>query len=359
MASHSQALIDLCQCLRGVLPARPDWLSLLGLANKTLITPALIDFVDRFDQLLPEDVCAYVREIYQRNENRNDRAAGQLAEAVAALNQRGITPVLLKGAATLATASRRQRATKLMADLDILIEPEQARIGLEVLGSIGYVVHARAPDNSEKWFADLKRPQDVGMIDLHANLPGPAYFYRPSGHPLQHCKLTSVSRGSAYVPTATYQVLMLTIHDQFQDYDYWLGAIDLRHLVELRDLINSTGGIDWELLNSFAPSKLAKNALETQLVGAAELLGADVPASMRRRIIPRLQFKRRLAQARFPMMRWPLLAAALLDYGNYREGPGAEYRRAAHKNESRWSLPGFGILRYILEKAGQDRVGKV
>jgi hypothetical protein len=64
--------------------------------------------------------------------------------------------------------------------------------GIEALVGIGYDLHLQAPPGSEKWYADLKRPQDVGMIDLHCSLPGPAYFYRPSGQILQHCKLISV-----------------------------------------------------------------------------------------------------------------------------------------------------------------------
>lgn len=74
MASHSTALLGLCECLRGAIPQRPDQLSLIGLGNETLTTPALIDFVDGFDQSLPEDVGSYVRDICQRDcSNRGSR----------------------------------------------------------------------------------------------------------------------------------------------------------------------------------------------------------------------------------------------------------------------------------------------
>jgi hypothetical protein len=197
------------------------------------------------------------------------------------------------------------------------------------------------------------------MIDLHRSLPGPAYYYRPAGHVLEQCKLTSVGPGWAYVPAPTYQALLLIIHDQFQDYDYWVGGIDLRHLVQLRDLVNSPDGLDWGLLAGFMSGKLARNALESQLVALTELLDVDVPASMRSRRIPRLQFKRRLAQARFPLARWPLLAAAVLDYGNYRRGVGAEYRRTGQSSNGTWSMPKPGTLRFILERAGTHRIGKI
>lgn len=358
MASHSAALTSLCACLRGAVPARVDWVSLIGLANETLTTPALIDLVGQVERRIPEDVCAYVRDIYQRNMARNDRLAAQFEEAVVAINACGVTPVLLKGAATLATAPDARRGTRLMADLDILVAPDQVEAALGALAGIDYQMHFETAPENEKWFAELKRPHDVGMIDLHRSAPGPAYFYRPAGQILNHCRPLSVGRGSAYVPTATHQALTLIIHDQFQDYDYWLGGIDVRHLVELRELANSPEGIDWDQLVSFAPSDLARNAVETQLVALSELLGVDVPIRLRSRLIPRLQFRRRLIQARFPVTRWPLLITALLDYGNYRRGPGAEYRTGRRVLGRSWAVPKFSTLRFILSLANNHRIGK-
>jgi hypothetical protein len=358
MASHSAALTSLCACLRGTLPAHIDWIFLVGLANETLTTPALIDFVRQFEQQIPEDVCAYVRDIHQRNVARNDRLAAQLEEAVVAINARGVTPVLLKGAANLATVSGARRGTRLMADLDIMVAPDQVDAALGALADLDYEMHFETAPENEKWFAELKRPHDVGMIDLHRSAPGPAYFYRSVGHILKHCRLLSVGRGSVYVPTATYQALILIIHDQFQDYDYWLGRIDLRHLIELRDLANSPEGIDWDQLVSFAPGNLARNAVESQLVALAELLGVEVPIRLSSRFIPRFQFRRQLTQARFPVTRWPLLTSAVLDYGNYRRGPGAEKRTGGRLIGQSWAMPKFSTLRFILRLAKEHPVGK-
>lgn len=350
MTRYNSALTSLCECLQGRLPARVDWLSLIALANQTLTSPALIDLVDDFGSQIPEDVCAYVRHIHQCNLARNDRLTVQLEEAVAAINEHGVIPVLLKGAAMLATALPPRRGARLMVDLDILVEPRRIETALNALAGLGYELYSQSTAELEKWFAELKRPQDVGMIDLHRSPPGPAYFYHPMGDVLQHCRLVSFGRGYAYIPTATYQALILIIHDEFQDRDYWVGQLDLRHLHELRRLTNSPEGVDWEQLASFAKSKLARNALETQLVALAQLLAVDVPHHMCKRLIPRLQFARRLMQARFPATRWPLLLAATLDYTNYRRGPGAESRR-----------PGRILrrLRVITDITSNLRTGKV
>ena len=283
MEMYNRSLFDLCECFQGRLPKQADWMSLLDLANRTLTTPALVDFTLEFRHQIPAEVGRYVQEMYDRNLLRNARLVEQLRESVIALNDRGITPVLLKGSAMLATSSRTHWGSKLMSDLDIMVSPTEVDAALDSLFAIGYTVHFQANRDDKKWYADLKRPCDVGMIDLHRSAPGPAYFYGSAGDAYQHSELISVGNGRVYVPSAAYQAFTLIIHDQFQDSDYWTGHIDIRHLLDLRDLARSSKGIDWTTLTSFASGKLARNALETQLMLLASLLEVDVPAPIRAR----------------------------------------------------------------------------
>lgn len=358
MALPSSTLVKLCHCLRGKAPNDSDWMAVLELANNTLTTPFLIDLVERADQSVPEDVKAFVRNIYRRNALRNDRLKAQLEEAVAALNARDVIPVLLKGSAILATAAPERRATRIMADLDILVDPEQAETALQVLADLDYQSHFRAPPESKKQYSDLKRARDVGMIDLHQEAPGPGYFYRPSGKLLSHCRPIPVGSGTAYLPTTTFQAFMLIIHDQFQDDDYWVGEVDVRHLLELRDLASAAEGIDWSRMISFAPNCLARNAIAKQLVALSELLGVDVPVDLRKGFVARLQFRRLLLQSRFPLLRWPLLSVALFDYRNYRRELGAEYQTDTRRNAT-LTLPRAHTLRHLVGLVGNHRIGKV
>ena len=334
-------------------------MSLLGLANETLTTPALMEFVTRFKGEIPEDVCLYIREMFERNVARNDRLAAQLSETVAAMNDRGVTPVLLKGAAMFATAARPHWGSRLMSDLDIMVLPDQIDATFDALFALGYSEHFLTPPDAGKWYMELKRPSDVGMVDLHRELPGPAFFYRSSGDVKQHCKMMHIGRGRAYIPSATYQALILTIHDQFQDSDYWIGNIDVRHLIELRDLALSPEGIDWQMLAALTPSKLARNALETQLVALFRLLGVAVPIRMRSRFIPRLQHWRRLAQARLPLLRQVLLPIAILDYRNYRDELGRSNRGGAIVSDRKWALPKSDTLRFLRALSREQRAGKI
>jgi hypothetical protein len=211
MARHSAALTSLCNCLRGLPPVDVEWTSVIGLANQTLTTPALIG--DQFASVLPEDVCTYIRHIYRRDVLRNKRLAGQLEEAVIAMNGQGVTPVLLKGAATLATAPVERRGVRLMSDLDIMVMPDEAERAVAALGATS------APREREV----VCRAKSTAGCRNHRSASGRS---RPRA-PLFWCRTCPESlrpraagAGSVYVPTPTYRALMLIINDQFQDYCY-------------------------------------------------------------------------------------------------------------------------------------------
>jgi hypothetical protein len=55
-------------------------MGIIGLANQTLTTPSLMLLINRCADRIPADVCLYVREIFDRNLQRNDRLVAQLTE---------------------------------------------------------------------------------------------------------------------------------------------------------------------------------------------------------------------------------------------------------------------------------------
>jgi hypothetical protein len=331
-------------------------MSVIDLANQTLTTPALRDVVENFPDRVPPDAAHYINEVFERNLVRNDRLSAQLSDALAALGQRGITPILMKGAAMLVALPRDRMARRLVSDLDILVSPAEAKRAFDGLTDLGYRSYFQPPDGATRWYADLERPGDAGMIDLQQDLPGHGLFYGAAGDPRQHCVLRSWNGRSAYVPSPTYHALTLILHDQFQDADYWVGKVDLRHLLDLREMAGAPGGIDWRLLASFASGKLARNAIETQAVALSVLLGVEIPAAMRSRIVPRIQHWRRMLQIRWPALRPALLTTALLDYRNYR----AEFapREDAARVRAR-TLPRLDTARFMFDLVKARSPGKI
>ena len=155
MTSQGATLWHLCRCFQGLRPGSVDWTPLISLANQTLTTPALQDAVEQFGDDIPEDVSRYVGELFTRNLARNDRLAEQLAEALAALNAHGITPMLLKGSAMLATTPRMTMGRRLITDLDIVVSPDEVEPARDCLSGLGYRTTTRLrtemPSGTPTW----------------------------------------------------------------------------------------------------------------------------------------------------------------------------------------------------------------
>jgi hypothetical protein len=131
--------------------------------------------------------------------------------------------------------------------------------------------------------------------------------------------------------------------------------LDWQHQYAAPSRLARSRSFDWTLLASFTPNKLARNALETHLVALFSLLAVDVPARMRTRLIPRLQHRRRLAQARLPLLRQAPLPIAILDYQNYREGLGASNKKGTIVGDRKW--PKSDTLAAVASR--ERRAGKV
>jgi hypothetical protein len=106
------------------------------------------------------------------------------------------------------------------------------------------------------------------------------------------------------MPSPTCQALMLIAHDQLHDADYWRGLVDIRHLLDLREIAQE--GVDWPRLADLFPAGSCRRALEVGLLTGSSFAGAEIPAAHSGGRWARLQIGRRRFQARFPALQ-PLL----------------------------------------------------
>ncbi|WP_343518999.1 nucleotidyltransferase family protein [Sphingomonas sp.] len=286
-----EPLRTLLACLAGEAPEDADWPNLLAAANQALVTGIL---AARIDGHVPEAVRAFLGTIHRRALERNSRLKRQLEEAASSLNAAGIQPILLKGTAMLDTAGLDYGA-RILSDLDIMVPARAMATARHCLEAAGYrlCVHEDNP------FAamNLCREQDVGMVDLHCRtkVRYPGFDFEDL---VGDCAAVRCGRASAWLPSPTSQALILILHDQLQERDYWRGLIDLRHLLDLAELAR-TPGIDWERLAAHFPRGHPRNALDVQLATLELLFGVPAPVPHRPRWTS-LQLRRRILQLRWP-----------------------------------------------------------
>ena len=172
--NRQTALTQLSMCFQGQVPPGADWMAMLDLANRSLATAQLCTAVMASSSAgaLPDDVRVFLLDVQSRNRERNRRLVQQLKDALRALNAVGIEPVLLKGIALW--ASRPDEVfDRILADIDLLVRGTEVDRAVGALRDAGFALTARYPGNDVHVVAELGRPDDVGLIDLHQRPPGP------------------------------------------------------------------------------------------------------------------------------------------------------------------------------------------
>jgi hypothetical protein len=300
------ALDALTSLLAGRLPPKVDWLSVIALANETLVSPQIYSAAERAGTLerLPADVRGYLEDVRRRNRARNRRLFAQLREAVLVLNEHGIEPTLIKGAAFWVAVGRPEDHDRILADVDVVVSPHEERDALGALQQAGFFAYGRY-DAPFHVVAELGRPSDVGVLDLHRRPPGPERLAQAALALSGQVWPVSWDGARAHMPSPAVQIFLLVLHDQFQDGGYWRGGFALRHLLEIAAFSHMPGAVDWHVLRALTTSRLLRNVTDAHLRAAEVLCGASVPASVRRPWV-RLQHARLRAQFGWPRLK-PLL----------------------------------------------------
>ncbi len=335
-------------------------MAVLWLANTSLVTPQLLTAAEATGAVdrLPDEALPFLAEVRTRNRERNRRLFEQLADALRVLNAAGIEPLLLKGAALWSTTGRPTAFDRMLNDLDLLVRPDEAARAIEALQAGGFDVHHRYDGPEVHVVAELGRPTDVGFLDLHQRAPGPPGAAEDAGL-ARTCRRVQWDGVAARVPDAPAQIFQLVLHDQFHDGDYWRGAFDLRHLLDIGTLTRS--GLDWDVLRALPPTTLVRRALEAQLIAARDLIGADAPPeALQDRWAP-LQHRRRLAQ-----VSWPELNGVLAALGLLVDAPAVLAHRTANRadrrrlfGEGRTDVPVRERLERLRHLAAGVEAGKV
>jgi hypothetical protein len=330
----------LAGCFRGRPPPEHRWPAVLEIANRGLVTARLALELNGAPGA-PEAVRAFLDDVVRRNRQRNQTVLGQLGDALRRLNALGIEPVLLKGSAALADGRFAAREGRILCDLDILVRPSETDAALTTLMSEGYRVFRRRQGEAPHAVAELVREGERASIDLHQRPPGPPGMAEIADL-RERTSAVEVAGGRARIPDPASQLYLLVLHDQFHDGDYWTGRLNLRHLIDIGDLI-ADGGVDWARLDGLVRTRVVRNALDTELIDAAWLTGASVPGPRAARAWPRLQHRRRRLQIACPGLMLPLAAATgLCEVSNL----------AAHRREIR-----SGRLRLFSEPPPRPPLG--
>ena len=153
-----------------------SWQGILQSADQGLVLPRLaLALQDRREQL-PSEVYEYLELTLELNRLRNQQLRAQLLELLRSLNDRGVVPVVMKGA-TFLLDDRIDLGTRVMLDMDIWTPREdELNKTVKCLKELGYEMRGELANFAQSqhlppFFLDGA----LSRIELHHRMIGPSY----------------------------------------------------------------------------------------------------------------------------------------------------------------------------------------
>ena len=292
----------------GVMWRDLNWESLIRMAEEERVLPALYARLDELgvSSLLPTEVADFLCAVEELNLERNRAILAELATAASLLNEVGIEPVLLKGAAYCLSGVYAKPAMRYLIDVDLLIAESQLSIGTEVLMQNGFEW-----DQSDRLgrfrhhHPPLRRAGSV-HFELHHSLGmGSCRSLLPSSEVLEQSVCCEFGGARVRMPSPDHLVTHLIMHSQIQhpyNERIWPPLRAMIDLVFIRHRFDSE--IDWLRIEQRFRKAGKSGVLAMHLLQVRDVLGAETPFPIRLTGLTRLRWLRRRLLRTLPALRF-------------------------------------------------------
>ena len=280
-----------------------DWPAIVRVADRhhvlSALAPALVELglLNR----LPLEVADLLVFVHQANTARNDKLRTSMLEALQALDEVGIEPVLLKGAVRLMDGLYRDPGVRLMADLDLLAPEGRAEEAQRRLVGLGYTEQLNGPPHHHHLPSLIHVSTGVQIEIHHRVLLEPVGALLGMKEIYDSARLLDVAGRRVLVPDPINQLLHMILHDQVANRGLRHGRISLRVLLEARLLLcQMDDGEVRQVLDRLNVKNLRRAG--SVFLTAVDALFGGVPKSLSGDGIDRLMVRRAVWQQRIPRL---------------------------------------------------------
>jgi Uncharacterised nucleotidyltransferase len=338
------------------LPAanEAEWQSVLSLSSSHLVTPLLRRAFQEHGLVsgLPAGVLEFLDAVYALNLESNLHYQDQLAHLIPVLNNIGVRPVLLKGAAALVSGLYPTPGERMIGDIDVLIPPSEIAAAVEQLYAAGYqpvAADEALPDIANHGLKFHHYPRIYSLdwpvpVELHIHpVKLRASRLLGSEEVIRAATPLNWRGGDCLLPSPTHFMMHNVIHAVVVDFRI-RGFFSLRQLSEFVYAGRTYDErIDWVLIQQRFDSLGCRNALRRYVVLANAYFGFQVPPALRIGGWPRLQRRFYRIQLEYPPMHF-LFALGRLPRMLYR----LLGRHARHMGRNPRSMKELFTVRYYI-----------
>lgn len=275
--------------LEELLRSGIDWSRMAGLLTRER---AVLPFWRRVRPLashLDPDVRGGLERLAAVAEMRLGRTRSRLLESLDALEDAGVQAVLLKGAALAHTLYPDWRERP-MSDLDLLVDPDEARTAFEALRSAGWILDDdRYPREMYRRHYHLPPLRDSGAsgayLEIHTGLLLPGHPFRLDPGEVRRRAVPAVVEGrTVRVPDVVDHLVYVCLHFAW---GHMLASGAWRTIRDVR-VLSGAGGFGWRDFRRRVRDARAGPLAYWTLRLARRLGGVDVPPELQDEIAPPL-----------------------------------------------------------------------
>jgi hypothetical protein len=286
----------------------PDWDGVVRAAMEESLLPLLHTRVNQLQlgPAVPPDVRDFLSAVEELNGERNSVILEEAKFAARLLNEVGIEPVLLKGAAYLTLGIYPNPAMRYLRDVDLLLSEEQLETAVDILLRNGF-----EPDNSDQFghfrhhHPPLRRPGSVFLEIHHCLCLGKCGSLLPASRLIAQSVPCDLDGVRVRVPCPEDLFTHLVMHSQIQHpYNERIWP-PLRAMYDLDFVLRRFRNvIDWGALQGRFRAAGQFGLLVLHLSEVNEALGTSAPFQFRMNGLTRLRWLRRKLLRRMPALRY-------------------------------------------------------
>ena len=289
-----QTIYDLCNWVSSksnidelnleVLSQESEFLAIASLANQSWLLAAFNHGIKKngaWDKL-PSQYQDYLEDVTDVYKKRATDLVEEIENVIPCLNAIGVTPIVLKGGATLITGVSDPYYIRYMNDIDILVKPEQLEAATSQMIDNGYVLDDDAYDIDEYLHhhqSPLKKVNSQCYVELHRwHFKKTLLSILPSEDVWLSAKTVSNEKNDQVkVCAATHQVIINIVHSELSDRGYFEEDIQLFQLFALYQLVNFyQDEIDWQEIITRFEKVGVENVLHARMYALAQLFGCEL-----------------------------------------------------------------------------------
>lgn len=240
-----------------------NWERVVMVSSGQFVMPAMFIQIKRNGLLpdLPSDLVEYLEKITDLNRERNHQIIRQIKDIATLLNDHGIAPIFLKGAAHLLLPLYKDIAERMVGDIDFLVDETDMVMAAQLLIDAGYKPLSKFyPEmlKTTKHYPRLTNYNYPAAVEVHRQVLNPPQGEKFGFPEIKNDKQKIDGQWEVYIPSFSHLIIHNTLNAQVNDKAYLWSTTLVRQMYDL--LLLSAHKNPQSALNEFEKFPKLSNA---------------------------------------------------------------------------------------------------